>query len=95
MMMHWLCPNITCVYLKRKWWKEHFICVVKLTIVFLSKENGQLAERRANEHFERLFETLQERKSEMLRSIEQSRSRRLDQLKAQVRSTRSWNFPFC
>lgn len=51
------------------------------------KENGQLAERRANEHFERLFETLQERKSEMLRSIEQSRNRRLDQLKGQVWNT--------
>uniref|UniRef100_A0A8D2ZGQ8 Tripartite motif containing 36 n=1 Tax=Scophthalmus maximus TaxID=52904 RepID=A0A8D2ZGQ8_SCOMX len=49
-----------------------------------TEENGQLAERRANEHFERLFETLQERKSEMLRSIEQSRSRRLNQLKGQV-----------
>uniref|UniRef100_A0AAQ5Z6I2 RING-type E3 ubiquitin transferase n=1 Tax=Amphiprion ocellaris TaxID=80972 RepID=A0AAQ5Z6I2_AMPOC len=49
-----------------------------------TEENGQLAERRANEHFERLFETLQERKSEMLRSIEQSRNRRLDQLKGQV-----------
>lgn len=48
------------------------------------KENGQLAERQANEHFERLFETLQERKTEMLRSIEQSRNRRLDQLKTQV-----------
>lgn len=53
-------------------------------IIFFLKENGQLAERRANEHFERLFETLQERKSEMLRSIEQSRNRRLDQLKGQV-----------
>lgn len=51
---------------------------------FFLKENGQLAERRANEHFERLFETLQERKSEMLRSIEQSRNRRLNQLKGQV-----------
>uniref|UniRef100_A0A7N8YEW3 Tripartite motif containing 36 n=1 Tax=Mastacembelus armatus TaxID=205130 RepID=A0A7N8YEW3_9TELE len=49
-----------------------------------TQENGHLAERRANEHFERLFETLQERKSEMLRSIEQSRDRRLDQFKAQV-----------
>uniref|UniRef100_A0A668AKI3 Tripartite motif containing 36 n=1 Tax=Myripristis murdjan TaxID=586833 RepID=A0A668AKI3_9TELE len=49
-----------------------------------TEENGQLAERRANEHFERLFETLQERKSEMLRSIEQSRNRRLDQLRSQV-----------
>ncbi|XP_040050966.1 E3 ubiquitin-protein ligase TRIM36 isoform X10 [Gasterosteus aculeatus] len=49
-----------------------------------TEENGQLAERQANEHFEHLFETLQERKSEMLKSIEQSRSRRLDQLKVQV-----------
>ncbi|XP_056145217.1 E3 ubiquitin-protein ligase TRIM36 [Lampris incognitus] len=49
-----------------------------------TEENGQLAERHANEHFERLFETLQERKSEMLRSIEQSRNRRLDHLKSQV-----------
>lgn len=58
-------------------------------IIFFLKENGQLAERRANEHFERLFETLQERKSEMLRSIEQSRNRRLDQLKGQVWNTRT------
>ncbi|XP_030639923.1 E3 ubiquitin-protein ligase TRIM36 isoform X3 [Chanos chanos] len=49
-----------------------------------TEENGQLAERRANEHFERLFETLQERKTEMLRSIEQSRNRRLDKLRGQV-----------
>ncbi|XP_037536934.1 E3 ubiquitin-protein ligase TRIM36 isoform X2 [Nematolebias whitei] len=49
-----------------------------------TEENGQLAERQANEHFERLFETLQERKSEMLKSIEQSRNRRLDQLKTQM-----------
>uniref|UniRef100_A0A3Q4A8Z6 Uncharacterized protein n=1 Tax=Mola mola TaxID=94237 RepID=A0A3Q4A8Z6_MOLML len=49
-----------------------------------TEENGQVAERCANEHFERLLETLQERKSEMLKSIEQSRSRRLDQLKSQV-----------
>ncbi|XP_010774439.1 E3 ubiquitin-protein ligase TRIM36 isoform X3 [Notothenia coriiceps] len=49
-----------------------------------TEDNGQLAERQANEHFERLFETLQERKSEMLKSIEQSRNRRLDQLKVQV-----------
>ncbi|XP_058491901.1 E3 ubiquitin-protein ligase TRIM36 isoform X1 [Solea solea] len=49
-----------------------------------TEENGQLAEREANEHFERLFETLQERKSEMLRSIEQSRNRRLNHLKGQV-----------
>ncbi|XP_029617963.1 E3 ubiquitin-protein ligase TRIM36 isoform X1 [Salmo trutta] len=49
-----------------------------------TEENGQLAERRTNEHFERLFETLQERKFEMLRSIEQSRTGRLDQLRGQV-----------
>ncbi|KAM8886514.1 E3 ubiquitin-protein ligase TRIM36 isoform 5-T5 [Spinachia spinachia] len=49
-----------------------------------TEENGQLAERQANEHFEHLFETLQERKTEMLKSIEQSRGRRLDQLKVQV-----------
>ncbi|XP_075955705.1 E3 ubiquitin-protein ligase TRIM36 isoform X1 [Anarhichas minor] len=53
-------------------------------LVSQTEENGQLAERHANEHFERLFETLQERKSEMLKSIEQSRTRRLDQLKLQV-----------
>uniref|UniRef100_A0A3P9PZC9 Tripartite motif containing 36 n=1 Tax=Poecilia reticulata TaxID=8081 RepID=A0A3P9PZC9_POERE len=40
-------------------------------LISQTEENGQLAEREANEHFERLFETLQERKSEMLRSIEQ------------------------
>ena len=50
----------------------------------LSQENGQLSERQAIEHFDRLFETLQERKTEMLRSIDQSRNRRLDQLKGQV-----------
>lgn len=48
------------------------------------QENGQLAERQANEHFERLFETLQERKTELLRSIELSRNRRQDKLKSQV-----------
>lgn len=48
------------------------------------QENGQLAERNANECFERLFETLQERKSEMLRSIEQSRNLRVERLRAQV-----------
>ncbi|XP_053182194.1 E3 ubiquitin-protein ligase TRIM36 [Scomber japonicus] len=53
-------------------------------LISQTEENGQLAERQANEHFERLFETLQERKTEMLRSIEQSRNRRLDQLKTQV-----------
>ncbi|KAK2899253.1 hypothetical protein Q8A67_010671 [Cirrhinus molitorella] len=49
-----------------------------------TEENGQLAERRANEHFERLFETLQERRTEMLRSIEQCRSLRVERLRAQV-----------
>ncbi|XP_043103657.1 E3 ubiquitin-protein ligase TRIM36 isoform X5 [Puntigrus tetrazona] len=49
-----------------------------------TEENGQLAERRAHEHFERLLETLQERRSEMLHSIEQSRSLRADRLRAQV-----------
>uniref|UniRef100_A0A1A8FRM0 Tripartite motif-containing 36 n=1 Tax=Nothobranchius korthausae TaxID=1143690 RepID=A0A1A8FRM0_9TELE len=53
-------------------------------LINLTEENGQQAERQANEHFERLFETLQERKSEMLRSIEQSRNRRLDHLRTQV-----------
>ncbi|PWA15897.1 hypothetical protein CCH79_00008949 [Gambusia affinis] len=53
-------------------------------LISQTEENGQLAERQANEHFERLFETLQERKSEMLRSIEQSRNRRIGQLKGQV-----------
>lgn len=43
-----------------------------------------MAERRTNEHFERLLEILQERKFEMLRSIEQSRTGRLDQLRGQV-----------
>nr|XP_057926753.1 E3 ubiquitin-protein ligase TRIM36 isoform X5 [Doryrhamphus excisus] len=49
-----------------------------------TEENGQLAERQASEHFDRLFEALQERKSEMLKSIEQSRNRRLEQLKSQM-----------
>ncbi|XP_056275355.1 E3 ubiquitin-protein ligase TRIM36 isoform X2 [Pseudoliparis swirei] len=53
-------------------------------LVNQTEENGQLAERQANEHFDRLFETLQERKSEMLKSIEQSRNRRMDQLKVQM-----------
>lgn len=55
-----------------------------LKLISSLQENGQLAERCATEHFERLFETLQARKSEMLRSIEQSRNRRMDQLRAQV-----------
>lgn len=71
-----------------------FPCVHLITNWFFLKENGQLAERQANEHFERLFETLQERKSEMLRSIEQSRNRRLDHLKAQVRKTRTQSYVY-
>ncbi|XP_048099422.1 E3 ubiquitin-protein ligase TRIM36 isoform X5 [Alosa alosa] len=53
-------------------------------LIHQTEENGQLAERRANEHFERLFEALQERRTEMLQSIEQSRNRRLDKLRGQV-----------
>uniref|UniRef100_A0A3Q3DV28 Tripartite motif containing 36 n=1 Tax=Hippocampus comes TaxID=109280 RepID=A0A3Q3DV28_HIPCM len=53
-------------------------------LISQTEENGQLAERQATEHFDRLFETLQERKSEMLKSIEQSRSRRMGQLKSQM-----------
>ncbi|XP_077377197.1 E3 ubiquitin-protein ligase TRIM36 isoform X1 [Festucalex cinctus] len=53
-------------------------------LISQTEENGQLAERQANEHFDRLFETLQERKSEMLKSIEQSRNRRMGQLKSQM-----------
>ncbi|XP_057687289.1 E3 ubiquitin-protein ligase TRIM36 isoform X2 [Corythoichthys intestinalis] len=53
-------------------------------LISQTEENGQLAEREANEHFDRLFETLQERKSEMLKSIEQSRNRRMGQLKTQM-----------
>ncbi|XP_028314230.1 E3 ubiquitin-protein ligase TRIM36 isoform X5 [Gouania willdenowi] len=53
-------------------------------LVKQTEDNGELAERQANEHFERLFETLQDRKCEMLRSIAQSKKRRLDQLNAQV-----------
>lgn len=49
-----------------------------------TEENGQVAECGAYEHFERLFQTLQERKSEMLNSIAQSKTRRLEQLRGQV-----------
>uniref|UniRef100_A0A8C2D564 Tripartite motif containing 36 n=1 Tax=Cyprinus carpio TaxID=7962 RepID=A0A8C2D564_CYPCA len=52
--------------------------------LMFSEENGQLAERRTSEHFERLLEALQERRTEMLRSIEQSRSLRVERLRAQV-----------
>ncbi|KAG1928825.1 E3 ubiquitin-protein ligase TRIM36 isoform X2 [Pimephales promelas] len=54
------------------------------TMINRTEENGQLAERRANEHFERLFETLQERRTEMLRCVEQARTLRVDRLRAQV-----------
>ncbi|KTF85410.1 hypothetical protein cypCar_00027259 [Cyprinus carpio] len=53
-------------------------------LIHHTEENGQLAERRANEHFEHLFETLQERKTEMLRSIQQSRNLRVERLRTQV-----------
>ncbi|XP_077418329.1 E3 ubiquitin-protein ligase TRIM36 isoform X7 [Vanacampus margaritifer] len=53
-------------------------------LISQTEENGQLAERQATEHFDCLFETLQERKSEMLKSIEQSRNRRMGQLKSQM-----------
>ncbi|XP_051980909.1 E3 ubiquitin-protein ligase TRIM36-like [Xyrauchen texanus] len=53
-------------------------------LIHQMEDNGQLAERHANEHFERLFETLQEKRSEMLRSIEQSRNLRVERLRAQV-----------
>ncbi|XP_055025074.2 E3 ubiquitin-protein ligase TRIM36 isoform X1 [Misgurnus anguillicaudatus] len=53
-------------------------------LIHQTEESGQLAERSANECFERLFEILQERKSEMLRSIEQSRTQRVERLRAQV-----------
>ncbi|XP_051508620.1 E3 ubiquitin-protein ligase TRIM36-like isoform X2 [Myxocyprinus asiaticus] len=53
-------------------------------LIHQMEDNGQLAEKHVNEHFERLFETLQERRSEMLRSIEQSRNLRVERLRAQV-----------
>ncbi|XP_061527843.1 LOW QUALITY PROTEIN: E3 ubiquitin-protein ligase TRIM36 [Phycodurus eques] len=53
-------------------------------LISQTEENGQLAERQANEHFDRLFEALHERKTEMLKSIEQSRNRRMGQLKSQM-----------
>uniref|UniRef100_UPI003D77A893 E3 ubiquitin-protein ligase TRIM36 isoform 1 n=1 Tax=Danio rerio TaxID=7955 RepID=UPI003D77A893 len=49
-----------------------------------TEENGQLAERRANEHFERLQVALQERRAEMLWAVQQCRSRRVERLRAQV-----------
>ncbi|XP_067270727.1 E3 ubiquitin-protein ligase TRIM36 isoform X2 [Pseudorasbora parva] len=49
-----------------------------------TEENGQLAERRADEHFERLMETLQQRKMEMLSCIHQAKAVRVEQLRAQV-----------
>ncbi|XP_036382934.1 E3 ubiquitin-protein ligase TRIM36 isoform X2 [Megalops cyprinoides] len=49
-----------------------------------TEENGELAERQAHDHFDHLFEILQEKKVEMLRSIEQSKTRRLEKLRGQV-----------
>lgn len=77
----WLVPVLMQLLNNESFQKYKFISSLQ--------ENGQLAERRATEHFERLLETLQERKSEMLRSIEQSRNRRVDQLRAQVRRIRT------
>nr|XP_015221990.1 PREDICTED: E3 ubiquitin-protein ligase TRIM36 [Lepisosteus oculatus] len=48
------------------------------------KENGEQAERQVNEHFERLFDIIQERKTDMLKSIEVSKTRRLDKLRSQM-----------
>uniref|UniRef100_W5MRD3 Tripartite motif containing 36 n=1 Tax=Lepisosteus oculatus TaxID=7918 RepID=W5MRD3_LEPOC len=49
-----------------------------------TKENGEQAERQVNEHFERLFDIIQERKTDMLKSIEVSKTRRLDKLRSQM-----------
>ncbi|XP_035235771.1 E3 ubiquitin-protein ligase TRIM36 isoform X1 [Anguilla anguilla] len=53
-------------------------------LISQTEENGAEAERRAHEHFDRLFAILQEKKDEMLRSIEGSRARRLGSLRGQV-----------
>ncbi|KAG5841443.1 hypothetical protein ANANG_G00199560 [Anguilla anguilla] len=53
-------------------------------LISQTEENGAEAERRAHEHFDRLFGILQEKKDEMLRSIEGSRARRLGSLRGQV-----------
>lgn len=77
--------TITLLYDSFRNYFDSFVCFV---CFFHSspQENGQLSERQATEHFDRLFETLQERKAEMLQSIEQSRNRRLEQLRGQVGS---------
>ncbi|KAJ8262730.1 hypothetical protein COCON_G00151870 [Conger conger] len=49
-----------------------------------TEENGETAEREANEHFDRLFRILQGKKEDMLRSIEESKTRRLGSLRGQV-----------
>ncbi|XP_069043357.1 E3 ubiquitin-protein ligase TRIM36 isoform X2 [Lepisosteus oculatus] len=49
-----------------------------------TEENGEQAERQVNEHFERLFDIIQERKTDMLKSIEVSKTRRLDKLRSQM-----------
>ena len=48
------------------------------------QENGEVAERDAHEHFDRLFCILQGKKEDMLRSIEESKTRRLGSLRGQV-----------
>ncbi|KAL4660864.1 E3 ubiquitin-protein ligase TRIM36 isoform X1 [Arapaima gigas] len=60
--------------------KVHRFCLLLVSML----ENGELSERQANEHFEHLFDILHERKAEMLRSISESKTRRLEQLQAQV-----------
>ncbi|KAJ8285273.1 hypothetical protein GJAV_G00024920 [Gymnothorax javanicus] len=49
-----------------------------------TEDNGARAEREANEHFDRLFAILQQKKDEMLRAIEESKVRRLGNLRGQV-----------
>ncbi|XP_023692487.1 E3 ubiquitin-protein ligase TRIM36 isoform X3 [Paramormyrops kingsleyae] len=49
-----------------------------------TEDNGELAERQVNEHFERLFSILQDRRAEMLQSITQSKTQRVEKLRAQV-----------
>ncbi|XP_066567385.1 E3 ubiquitin-protein ligase TRIM36 isoform X1 [Amia ocellicauda] len=58
------------------------ICELEVLIT-QTEANGEHAERQVNQHFESLFEILQERKTEMLKSIEVSKTTRLDKLRTQ------------
>ncbi|KAG2466559.1 TRI36 ligase, partial [Polypterus senegalus] len=49
-----------------------------------TKENGDKATQEANQHFEKLFNILEERKTEMLRSIEETKKSRLENLQSQM-----------